>query len=419
MNHILFPHFREHPPLALGLNSLFYRLFGNYLIVDKIYSVFTLLVTASLVICIWKRTTNVSRLSWFPLLLWLLIPLVTWSSTNNVLENTMSIFVLLSVYMAIIGIQKHNDIFSILSGFFLFLAFLTKGFTGLFPLIFVIIYDFFYRERNIKQTIVSFLFVLLGLLVPCFILDLISPSFSEYITRYFNNQVVGSIENVTTVSSRFFIVWRLIQEMLVALILLVVISVIHRFAKKEFFVSNEKDDDFRWFLVFLFLGLSGVLPIMVSMKQSGFYMLTALPFLGLALAHLFRKTLESLLQTLTKKVYNWIFVMSLFMLILGVGLNISFVGDYGRDEVFLKDMKLVLDEIGNEKTISITKKEKVMWEWHSYFARYADVGLDCKNLHEYLLISNPKHLQEFDLQDKYILVDIETESLLLYKKIIE
>ena len=107
------------------------------------------------------------------------------------------------------------------------------------------------------------------------------------------------------------------------------------------------------------------------------------------------------------------------MLILGVGLNISFVGDYGRDEVFLKDMKLVLDEIGNEKTISITKKEKVMWEWHSYFARYADVGLDCKNLHEYLLISNPKHLQEFDLQDKYILVDIETESLLLYKKIIE
>ncbi len=117
MNHILFPHFREHPPLALGLNSLFYRLFGNYLIVDKIYSVFTLLVTASLVICIWKRTANVSRLSWFPLLLWLLIPLVTWSSTNNVLENTMSIFVLLSVYMAIIGIQKHNDIFSILSGF--------------------------------------------------------------------------------------------------------------------------------------------------------------------------------------------------------------------------------------------------------------------------------------------------------------
>ena len=417
MNHILFPHFREHPPLALGLNSLFYRLFGNYLIVDKIYSVFTLLVTASLVICIWKRTTNVSRLSWFPLLLWLLIPLVTWSSTNNVLENTMSIFVLLSVYMAIIGIQKHNDIFSILSGFFLFLAFLTKGFTGLFPLIFVIIYDFFYRERNIKQTIVSFLFVLLGLLVPCFILDLISPSFSEYITRYFNNQVVGSIENVTTVSSRFFIVWRLIQEMLVALILLVVISVIHRFAKKEFFVSNEKDDDFRWFLVFLFLGLSGVLPIMVSMKQSGFYMLTALPFLGLALAHLFRKTLESLLQTLTKKVYNWIFVMSLFMLILGVGLNISFVGDYGRDEVFLKDMKLVLDEIGNEKTISITKKEKVMWEWHSYFARYADVGLDCKNLHEYLLISNPKHLQELIYKTNIFLLILRQKAYCYIKRL--
>lgn len=417
MNHIFFPHFREHPPLALGLNSLLYRIFGDHLIIDKIYSFLTIVVAALLIVAIWKRTTNGSRLSWFPLLLWSLIPLVTWSSTNNVLENTMSIFVLLSVFIAIIGIQKHNNIFFILSGIFLFLAFLTKGFTGLFPLIFVIIYDFFFRERNIKQTIVSFLLVLFGLLGSYFILDLISPNFSEYIIRYFNKQVVGSIENVTTVSSRFFIVWRLIQEILVALILLVVISVIHRFAKRNFFVSNERDNDFKWFLVFLLLGLSGVLPIMISLKQSGFYMLTALPFFGLALAHLYRKTLESLLQTVTMKVYGWILGISFFTMVIGVGLNVAFAGSYGRDENLLKDMKVILNEIVDNKTISISCHEHILTGWHAYFSRYGDVGLDKINLHEYLLLSNPKHLYELGLQDKYIPVDIGTKSMFLYEKV--
>ena len=415
MNDVFFPSFREHPPLALGLNSLFYILFGSHIIVDKLYSVFTLVISAIIIVLIWKKTAGSLKMSWFPLLLWALVPLVTWSATNNVLENTMSIFVLLSVFIAIIGIQKHNNIFFILSGIFLFLAFLTKGFTGLFPLIFVIIYDFFFRERNIKQTIVSFLLVLFGLLGSYFILDLISPNFSEYIIRYFNKQVVGSIENVTTVSSRFFIVWRLIQEILVALILLVVISVIHRFAKRNFFVSNERDNDFKWFLVFLLLGLSGVLPIMISMKQRGFYMLTALPFFGLSFAHLYRKTLQSLLSNITNKVYNRVLGFSLIILMVGVGLNIYFAGKYGRDEGFLKDMKTVINEVGCENIISITKKDCNLFRWYSYFSRYGDVGLDSKNIHEYLLTSDPEYLYEFNLQDKYIPVDIETKSIFLYK----
>ena len=415
MNHIFFPHFREHPPLALGINSLFYRIFGDYLIVDKIYSVFTFVVSTLLIVVIWKKTTNSLRLSWFPVLLWTLIPLVTWSATNNMLENTMTIFVLLSVCLSILAIQKNKNILFVLSGVSLFLAFLTKGFTGLFPLIFVIIYDFFFKEHSIGQTVKSFLFVLLGLLIPYFVLDLVSSGFSEYIMRYFNNQVVGSIENVATVSSRFFIVWRLVQEILVALLLLVVVSVIHKSAKSNFFISNKKDDDFKWFLVFLFLGLSGVLPIMISMKQSGFYMLTALPFFGLSFAHLYRKTSESLLQSVTRRTYNWMLGVSLFVLFLGIGLNIAFAGTYARNEVFLEDMKLVLNEIGDDKTISISQKERTLFGWHAYFSRYGDVGLDCRNLHEYLLLSDPKHLYEFDLQDKYVPVDIETKSIFLYK----
>lgn len=415
MNDVFFPSFREHPPLALGLNSLFYILFGNHIIVDKLYSVFTLVISAIIIVLIWKKTAGSMKMSWFPLLLWALVPLVTWSATNNVLENTMSIFVLSSVYLAIIGIKKDKGILFILSGISLFLAFLTKGFTGLFPLIFVIIYDLFYRERSISETIKSFLLVLLGLLGSCFVLYVFSSDFTEYILRYFNKQVVGSIENVVTVSSRFFIVWRLMQEILVALILLIIIIMLHRFIKKSYFIFNNGDDDFKWFLVFLLLGLSGVLPIMISMKQSGFYMLTALPFFGLSFAHLYRKTLQSLLSNITNKVYNIVLGFSLIILMVGVGLNIYFAGKYGRDEVFLKDMKTVINEVGCENIISITKKDCNLFGWYSYFSRYGDVGLDSQNIHEYLLTSDPEYLYEFNLQDKYIPVDIETKSMFLYK----
>ena len=44
----------------------------------------------------------------------------------------------------------------------------------------------------------------------------------------------------------------------------------------------EFPPDKAWFYVFLIMGLVGVLPIMVSVKQRDFYMLSALPFFALA-----------------------------------------------------------------------------------------------------------------------------------------
>lgn len=416
MNHILYSEFREHPPLALGISSLFYRMFGDSVMVDKIYSVFSIMLAALLVVAIWKRSAKSPQMSWFPLLLWSLLPLVIWSATNNLLENTMSFFVLASVYLAIVGIQKDGNIMFVLSGISLFLAFLTKGFTGLFPLIFVIIYDLIYRERKIRQTVKSLLLVILGLFASCVITYVLFPVFCDYMIGYFNRQVVGSIANVVTVSSRFYIMESLLVEILMPLAFLVIISIMHKSVGKIFFISNKKDEDFKWFLVFLSLGLSGVLPIMVSMKQSGFYMLTALPFFALALAHLFRKTMESLLSVVTKKIYVLTSCLSVMALVIGIVLNLVFANTYGRDEAFLRDMKAVLNEIGDDKTVSITEKEYPLWSWHSYFARYGDVGLDDKGCHDYLLLSNPEHLSEFGLQDKYEPAGIKTECMFLYKK---
>ncbi|MCE2742413.1 MAG: hypothetical protein LW701_02400, partial [Fluviicola sp.] len=100
--------------------------------------------------------------------------------------------------------------------------------------------------------------------------------------NYFQIQVVKSLETIVTVESRFFIVKRMFSEM----ILPIVIALIFYFSyfKKRVELRLTKEQRATSF-TFLALGLSAVLPIMVSMKQSGFYILTAYPFFAIAVAN--------------------------------------------------------------------------------------------------------------------------------------
>jgi hypothetical protein len=49
-----------------------------------------------MIVVLWRRITEATPalrpLAWLPVLFWAAIPLVTWSYSNNMLENTLSIF---------------------------------------------------------------------------------------------------------------------------------------------------------------------------------------------------------------------------------------------------------------------------------------------------------------------------------------
>ena len=95
----LFPHFHEHPPLAFGIQSLFFDVLGENLYTERFYSLLTFFITGLIIVLIWKKITkkDYHSIAWLPLLFWITIPIVTWSAANNMLENTMMIFTSLSV----------------------------------------------------------------------------------------------------------------------------------------------------------------------------------------------------------------------------------------------------------------------------------------------------------------------------------
>ena len=293
--------FHSHPPLAFGLEALFFKVLGDHWWVEKLYSVLTFLFTGLLIALIWKRTTNNLRWAWLPLLFWLVMPLATWCATNNMLENTMSVFVLLSVYLMIVGYQRNHKIWLFLSAFTLLLAFLSKGFTGLFPLVFPILYCAFDQKRKWIQGPIDSLILLVSIAVFAGIMFLVCPGSFGYIKDYIRLQVIGGGLHEATASSRFYIVFALLQQLVIpcALALVLVICKTKSKVNSKIF---EFPPDKGWFYVFLIMGLVGVLPIMVSVKQRDFYMLAALPFFALACGHITLSMLTLWLPKITPKV---------------------------------------------------------------------------------------------------------------------
>ena len=153
--------FHSHPPLAFGLEALMFKAFGDHYFIERLYSLLMFIVSGWLIALIWKRTTNNIRWAWMPLLYWIAMPLVTWSVANNMLENTMTVFVLLSVYLMLVGYQRNHKIWLFLAAIALFAAFLSKGFTGLFPLVFPLIYCCFDEKRRWIQGLVDGLLLVL------------------------------------------------------------------------------------------------------------------------------------------------------------------------------------------------------------------------------------------------------------------
>lgn len=370
----LYPEFRQHPPLALGLEALFFKALGDHLWVEKLYSVLAFLITGWLIALIWKRSTNNIRLAWLPLLFWLAIPIVSWSATNNLLENTMSAFVLLSVYLMIISYQRNHKFWLVLSAVTLLLTFLCKGFTGLFPLVFPILYCAFDPKRKWIQGPIDSLILLLSIAVFAGIMFLAFPPSLPYLKDYFQLQVIGGGLHEATVATRFSIVSDMMQQLLIPLIIalaLVICKAKNKVNNKVFEFPLDKTR----FFIFLITGLLGVLPIMVSVKQRDFYMLAAMPFFALACGHLTLSMVKTLMLKITLNSRKWLSVSASCILLIGIVLNLIHIGKYGRDEAQIEDVKKRIAEADGRTIIEIPPEEFTNWVAHAYFMRYGKISL--------------------------------------------
>ncbi len=409
----MMPDFHDHPPLALGIQSLFYMVFGESRYIDKLYSFLTIVITGFVILKIWRCLGY--KHGWVPLFFWLITPSVIWSSSNNVLENTLTIFTSLSVLFYLKYLDGKKYFYILFSGIMLSLGFLTKGFVAFFPWTLPFLMWLALRKYSLGKMLIYSTEIIIFTLVPLLILILFSPVARLSLNTYIDRQVVNSIKNVVTVGSRFYILKRLISDLIPLICFCLVILVWVSIRKLPFnsFKYNSKAA-----MVFFLLGLSGVLPIMISMKQSGFYNLPTFPFFaigaGIFLNSIFKYFAENLnYESKGFLVFRWIGYGFIF---LGIILSLGFSDKYSRDKGKIKDVYTIIPEISWGSIININPDMYVDWSLHGYFARFKNISLDpdVKNNREYLLIKNEYYSDT--LNRNYEIVKLNTKNYELFRK---
>jgi len=408
----IYQHFHEHPPLAFGLQSILFSIFGDHILVERFYSFFTFIITGWIITLIWRKTTaeKYRNMAWLPLLFWVIIPLNTWCVSNNLLENTMMIFTGLSVLFIIESREKKRWLKLSLAGVMIYLAFITKGPVALFPLSLPFWIFAFNKNFRFKDFITDTMIIVAAAVLSVFIVYLIFPESFDSLLIYFDKQVIGSLRNAQTVDSRFYILWNLFNNLIPVLLLMLIVF----FATIK---SKISSDTSKWVYIFLGLGLSGVIPIMISMKQSSFYMLASIPFFSILLADLIAPRIWFLIDKIdfNGKGFKRFKYISSFLLFAVITFTILQADRVDRDKVLIKDVRSIIEVVDDNSTVAIPHEIWDNWTLHGYFLRYGKVSLDFDNkFNNRFLVVNKGY--KGDIINDYNKYPLDMELFELYEK---
>lgn len=414
LSHGLFPEFYEHPPLAFGLQSIAFKIFGDSIYVERLYSLATYILVGYLIILIWETFTYDKKSGWIPIFLWYISGGVTWAAANNMLENTMSVFVCLAVLFYLKSLKEKRFFWITLSALSLSCGLLTKGFFCLYIWVMPLLMWTFKQNKSLIQAVVDSVIMVLITLIPLAFLYSTNSSAQNFMLCYFHKQVMGSIQNVQTVDSRFAIIWGFLRSSSIPLSagFLTALTAYKLGAQKKLFQLNIRE-----FLVLTAVSLSGVFPIMISLKQRNFYILTVYPLFALGLAYYLYPAIQFLINKINdesngfklfKRITTGVIVISLISCIFQIN-------RVGRDHEMIFDSKAVINKIGTETTINICPEMYTNWSLHGYFSRYGNISLESNqaNVCEYYLSIDDCNKKLLDTN--YYFVPTETKRFKLYK----
>ena len=413
LTNTLFPSFFEHPPLAFGLEGILFKIFGDSRFVERFYSLLTFIITGMLIVSIWKLFLKKSATGWLPLLFWVAMPTVTWASVNNMLENTLIIFICLSVLFCLKYQKSNRIVFLLLAGLMLSFGFLTKGFVTFTPLAFPFFYWLFTRRGKFFSMVLNTVIILISAVVPLMLLFLFTGA-HEFLPKYIE-MALSKISTGVTADSRFYIIHRLVMELLPAFGILLVLMLYCWKNKLSFYNIRSSISPAS---IFFSIGLAGVIPILLTMDQSAYFLLLSFPFFAISLGLIVNPLIETLLERINynSNRYRLFKLFGVISLSAGIVLSVYFSGDFNRDKNMLKDMRVILVKLEKDSTINILPEMFEEWSLHSYYGRYKNISLDpdLNKKHEYLLIRTS--LYSDTINKGFEKIDLKTKEYELFKR---
>jgi 4-amino-4-deoxy-L-arabinose transferase-like glycosyltransferase len=410
------PFFQEHPPLVFGIQSLFFKLLGDSMYVERLYTLLAMCLSAFLINLLWKNiykdNEGLRKISWLPVLIWITIPACFWSYSNNMMENTMGIFALSAViliYKASESERNENGIL-LLSGFFIFLATMSKGVPGLFPLSLPFLFWLIFRRKSfLKMVLQTMLIVSVPALLYLILFSL--PQSHESLTFYVTKRLLGRINDNPTVGSRFYILKRLFNELLPQIILTITVLFVTKLKKtKKPVISNILPAVF-----FFSIGLAATAPMILTLVQRGFYLVPSFPYFAIGFSIL----IAPIVLDFTNKIYmrtqhfKIYLILSIVIFVFAISFSILQKGKTVRDRDMLHDVHAIGNTIPAKSAVTVNQDIANTYVLECYFIRYYDISLFIDEPKDYLMV---KKTENQVISDNFEKLNIDTKVYDVYMK---
>ena len=373
--------FHDQPPLSIFLQALFFKVFGDSIFAERIYSFLFALIHLFLLKLSWKELTNNSnKFYWLPMLLYIVIPLCGFTFRHNLIEVTMGAFDLASVLFFLKGCKRNNLVYVFLGSLFVFLASLTKGIQGLFPIITPFAYWIAWRKNAFTT---AFIQSLVALSIPLIIYTVFYfiPEINYSYVRYFEKRIVGTFNHLQdTKKSHLYLFIKLWFELLAAIGVVLITWLIAGKKTGKYIV------DFGTVIFLLIIGFSGSLPLMVTLEQRAFYLTTTLPYFVLAISFFavpFVQTWQN--QTLNRN-YSLINYFLTGLILISAIFVMWKAGEPKRDRDLLADLYTIREHVPRRTAVTTSEALSMNWAYKNYFMRYCYINFDPVNQQKYLLM---------------------------------
>lgn len=406
--------FHEHPPLVFWIQSLFFKVLGNSMYTERVYSLLTGVLNAGLIVMLWKNINaqqgKIKQMAWLPVLLWIIIPVSFMAFRNNMMENTMGIFTLAAVVMAYKGVQSSTKsiLFLCLSGVMIFMGSFSKGVPAFFPLVIPIIHWMVFRRTSFLRSLLSTT-ILIGIPALIYALLLLYPDAERSLSIYVFERLLGRVGHAPTVDHRLFTLYKIFEEMIPALALTVLLAIVLK--RKKIALGFDREN--KKMVLFMFLvGLSASVPLMLTMVQKGWYITPALPYFAIALALIVAPGLAELIGQWNSngRWYRSARASSFAFVVVALLVSTVFIGKTGRESDLLHDIHLIGTLVPENETINIDRSMWDDWYLQCYLIRYYNISVDPNvkerkyGLYEKTLAPDPRFTK----------IDLRTQRLDLY-----
>jgi len=362
-------HYDHQLPLMIWTQALCYSLLGDGLWVERLYCLMLLVANTLAIRAVWFALLPDQKSHYgLPLLLWLITPIVFWSFANNVQEMLMSVTSLYSCYFMFKYYTTCRTSCMLWAGVMCFLCYFCKGPQGLFPLVMPLLYHICIARQSITSVMKDTLLIAAPAAILQGLLLLYAPArlmlYSNFGTRL-SSTFVTEVQHTT--SDRFDLWSDLLMELLPAIGLVLMVYLLRRGWK------SNRTKSYGPSIFFLLLGLSASLPLIVTLEQRRFYLMTSIGFFAIGLAYLLLPLIANV--TISKVRHTW---ASTIMIVLTVGVLVYAATQQGvakRDQALIADVHMIGEHYANT-TLAADPALANDYRLLAYMARYYNISLD-------------------------------------------